>query len=67
MEPKKATARKTIRIDQEVLDDLEVIAKVDERNFNNLAGIILRKYRDRMKIDPKYSDAIKKSRIENKK
>lgn len=58
IETKTKNGRKTIRIDQEVIDDLEAITRVDNRNFNNLVGIILAKYRDRMKIDPKYSKAL---------
>jgi hypothetical protein len=59
MADKKKTGRKTIRADQELIDDLQLIATIDgNRSWNNQVVLILEKYRDRMKVDPKFSKAL---------
>lgn len=61
MAEKIKQGRKTFRGPQELFDELQAIADVDKRSLNNLVvEIILAKYRDRMRIDPKYTDALKK-------
>lgn len=64
---KEEEVRKTLRLSKALVDDLEIIAKVEERSFHNLlVKIILPTYRDRKLIDPKYADAKKKAN-QNKK
>lgn len=58
---KKEKGRVTFRLEKELIADLETIAFLDDnRSLNNLAAKILGKYRDRMKIDPKFSSALNK-------
>lgn len=49
----------SLRLDPQLIEDLDRIAKIDNRKFNNLAKLILEKYRDRMMIDPKYESIFK--------
>lgn len=58
---KKDKGRVTFRLEKELIEDLEIIAELDDdRSLNNLAAKILGKYRDRMKNDPKFSSALNK-------
>lgn len=52
-------ARVTLRLEKELIEQLDIIAKLDgNRSLNNLAANILSKYRDRMKVDPKFTRAL---------